>query len=296
MKKALVTGATGFIGSHLVRALLRNGWEVDVIVRPCSSLSMLTDVEARIGTCEHAGDMQGMLDIVTVSKPDVVFHVASLFLSNHQSEQVEELIRSNVLFGTQLLEAMAASGVRKMVNTSTNWEHYEGKDYSPVNLYAATKRAFQDILQYYVEAKGVQAITLKLFDSYGPNDPRPKLLKLLLEAANTGKPLALSPGEQKIDLVHVDDVASAYLVAAERLLSRKVTECECYGVYSGKAVSIRELVRFVEEKTGRTLHVCWGGRGYRSREVMEPYYGLNPPPGWSPKHTLEQGLESLLCV
>lgn len=295
MKKALVTGATGFVGSHLVRGLLRNGWKVDIIVRPSSSLSMLADVEEQIGKFVHAGNTREMLDIVAASKPDVVFHVASLVLSRHQPEQVEGLVRSNVLFGTQLLEAMAASGVRKMVNTSTSWEHYEGKVYSPVNLYAATKRAFQDILQYYVEAQGVRAITLKLFDTYGPNDPRPKLLNLLLKAARTGEELALSPGEQKIDLVHVDDVTSAYLVAAGRLLSGNVEGHECYGVYSGKAIRIRELVRLVEKKTGRKLNVRWGGRDYRPREVMEPYYGLNTPPGWSPQHTLEQSVESLVC-
>lgn len=288
MAKALVTGATGFVGSHLVHGLLRGGWSVDVVVRPSSNLAMLNKIKNKIGIHEHSGDTASFVEIISQSEPAVVFHVASLVLSEHKPEQVESLIQANVLFGTQLLEAMAHAGVHCLVNTSSYWEHYQDREYSPVNLYAATKKAFQDILQFYVEARGIRAITLKLYDTYGRDDPRPKLLNLLLQAAETGEELALSPGEQKIDLVHVDDVVSAYLVAAERLLGDEAKGHDIYGVYSGQSVSIRELVHLVEEKTGKSLNVLWGGRSYRPREVMAPYRGLKALPGWKPSHS---GLE-----
>ncbi|RME61371.1 NAD-dependent epimerase/dehydratase family protein, partial [Candidatus Parcubacteria bacterium] len=159
-----------------------------------------------------------------------------------------------------------------------------------VNLYAATKKAFQDILQFYIEARGLRAITLKLYDTYGANDPRPKLINLLQRAAETGEALALSPGEQKADFVHVDDVVNAYRIAAERLLGGQVAGHEGYGVYTGRPLTIRRLVALMEEKLGRKLNVTWGGRPYRDREVMAPYYGLPTLPGWKPKHALEDSL------
>ena len=68
---------------------------------------------------------------------------------------------------------MKEVGVKILVNTGTSWQHYENKDYSPVNLYAATKQSFEAILQYYVEVASLKAITLKLFETYGLDDPRP---------------------------------------------------------------------------------------------------------------------------
>jgi len=270
MKKALVTGATGFVGSNLVKRLLKEGWKVDVIVRPSSHLDILEDVSQSLKVHVYDGDIHALIDIMSSSSPDVVFHIASLFLSDHSSEQVDALINSNVLFGAQLLEAMTKADVHSLVNTSTSWEHYENKDYSPVNLYAATKRAFQDLLQYYIEAKGMKAITLKLFDTYGSSDPRPKLINLLLKIAESGETLAMSPGEQKIDLVHIDDVVQAYFIAAQRLLDGKVEGHEQYGVGTGNPITLKELVGILEKQLGKKIDIDWGGREYRCREIMCP--------------------------
>lgn len=78
-------------------------------------------------------------------------------------------------------------------------------------------------MQYYIEASGLRVITLKLFDTYGPDDPRPKLMNLIQRMAMDNQPLAMSPGEQQIDLVHVEDVVRAFMVASERLLAGEVT-------------------------------------------------------------------------
>ena len=67
---------------------------------------------------------------------------------------------SNITFGTQLVEAMVANGCYQFVNTGTSWQHYENDEYNPVNLYAATKQAFEDILRYYVETSALRVITL----------------------------------------------------------------------------------------------------------------------------------------
>jgi len=292
-KKAFVTGATGFVGSHLVRALLEAGWEVSVVVRPSSNLDILAGVRDEITVYEYSGEIQSLTDVISICKPDVVIHVASLFLSEHQPEQIDALIESNILFGNHLLEAMVVSNVKYFINTSTSWEHYENKDYSPVNLYAATKRAFQDIMQFYIEAKGVQAITLKLFDTYGIDDPRPKLMNLLKRIAETGEILSMSPGEQQIDLVHIDDVVQAYLIAAQRLLEGKVQGHELYGVGSGNPMTLRELVSIIEKETGRKMNIEWGGGAYREREVFVPWNEFEMLLGWEPCIQLEEGLERM---
>lgn len=292
-RKALLTGATGFIGSHLSRHLLAEDWDVAIVTRVGSDISVLGDLAGRIALHQHDGTMEGMSAIMNTARPDVVFHLASLFLSDHRAGQVEPLIRSNILFGTQLLEAMTGAGVRLLVNTGTGWQHYGNRQYDPVNLYAATKQAFEDVLRYYVEAGSVRAITLKLFDTYGPGDRRRKIFSLLREASERNEPLVMSPGEQQIDLVYIDDVLSAFVEAARRLLMNEGGKEESFVITSGTPIGLRDLVAAYLRITERHLTVHWGGRPYRRREVMKPWREGKKLPGWKPRTSLEQGIRLL---
>jgi len=288
---ALVTGATGFVGSHLARRLAREGWQVHILSRAGSRLPDAAEF-AQVTNHIHDGSTEGMVRCVAQAKPDVVFHLASLFLSQHATKDIDALIQSNVLFGNQLLEAMKVNEVSCLINTGTSWQHYNNEDYNPVCLYAATKQAFEALLEYYIQASGIKAITLKLFDTYGPNDPRQKLIHILNKVAASKEILAMSPGEQLIDLVHIDDVIVAYLMAANRLINGKVSGHECYGVSSGHPVTLRELVRTFESEIGNQLSIEWGGRPYRDREVMKTWDKFHSLPEWKPTMTFPHGLEN----
>jgi len=290
MPRALVTGAAGFIGGTLLRRLLSEGWEVHALLGRTCRIEALDDVRSRIVVHLHDGSTSGMLEIFSSSRPDVVFHLASLFLADHRPEDLEALIASNLLFPTQLAEAMVRVGCRRLVNTGTSWQHYQGDGYKPVNLYAATKQAFEDLLAFYYDAHGLASITLKLFDTYGPRDPRRKLINLLLEAARSGEPLAMSPGDQFLELTHVDDVAAAFLLSAQHLLTAPEPRQESYFV-AGTRLSLRELAVEVAQATGRDMEVTFGGREYRPREVMMPVSSSSRPlPGWVPRIELRTGL------
>jgi len=285
--RALVTGATGFVGSHLLRHLRDSGWQVAVLTRkPTGTQSYL-----------YSGETAEVMHAVADFQPDTVFHLASLFLAQHTPEQVTPLIACNVLLGTQLLEAMHAAGVRSLVNAGTGWQNFAGDAYLPVNLYAATKQAFEDILLYYVETAGLRAVTLKLFDSYGPGDTRRKLLRLLLDCLRTGEPLGMSGGDQVLDLAHVDDICRAFLrgaeLAAGLVADPSQTATAVYAVSGGQRRTLRAVVETLEQAAGRLLPIEWGARPYRDREVMVPWSGP-PVPGWQPAITLENGLRALL--
>lgn len=291
--RALLTGAGGYIGRHLVRRLLAEGWSVDIVLRAGSTRPLASDWAARVGIHRDDGAADTLASALAAARPDVVFHLASLFIAEHRPEQVAALIESNLGFAGRLLEAMAATGATRLVNTGTAWQHFDGGDYNPSSLYAATKQAFEAILRFYVEARGVRSITLKLFDTYGPNDERPKLIPALLRAARAGTPLQMTPGDSRIDFVHVDDVTAAFTVAARRLLQGDGAAGQTYAVRSGRAVSLRELVALVEQATGTKLSATWGGRPYRAREVMTPWPGGEVLPGWQATIPLEQGLAAL---
>ncbi len=289
---ALLSGATGFVGSNLARRLVNEGWSVHAISRAGSIMPDIPEL-SHVVNHVHDGSTQNMVDCVAQAKPDVVFHLASKTQAEHKYTDVEPLIQGNILFGNQLLEAMKVNGVNKLVNTGTFWQHYNNEKYNPVCLYAATKQAFGAILEYYVQACSIKAVTLELFDTYGPNDPRPKLFQLLNKAVTSGEPLDMSAGEQLIDLVHIDDVVEAYLIAAQRLLQGKVSLHEIYAVSSGHPLPLKELVQLYIEVTGQTLKVNWGARPYRYREVMVPWSGGETLPYWTSEMSKKNGFRQL---
>lgn len=288
IRVALVTGATGFVGRNLVSRLVREGWQVHIVTRKGSHLPAIPEF-SKVINHTHDGTTEGMIRLVGEAKPNVVFHLASLFLAQHESKDIEPLVLSNVLFGSQLLEAMRVNDVRQIVNTGTSWQHYNNEDYNPVCLYAATKQAFDDILIYYTEATPIKAITLQLFDTYGPNDPRPKLFHLLAKAAKSGETLAMSPGEQLIDIVYIDDVIDAYL-SATNLLSTLPRGHEVFAISSGSPIPLRSLVAVYERVVGVNLLIDWGRRAYRPREVMRPWSRGLQLKDWQPKIRLEEGV------
>jgi nucleoside-diphosphate-sugar epimerase len=290
----MVTGASGFIGSHLLGHLSRAGWQVAAIARPASASSLaLLPAGPKVYT--YTGETSEVVQAVADFQPHVIFHLGSLFLAQHDATQIAPLISSNILFGTQLLEAMRLAGITTLVNAGTAWQNFEGDAYNPVNLYAATKQAFEDILLYYVETADLKAITLRLFDTYGPSDTRPKLLALLIDALKSGEPMGMSPGDQLLDLTHVEDICSAFLHAANLLLNHDAPSHDVYGVSCEERHTLRELVTLFEEIAGKKLPITFGARPYRDREVMEPWQGPQLP-GWHAKISLREGLRRLLLT
>src|SRR5439155_9637078 len=144
--------------------------------------------------------------------------------------------------------------------------------------------------QFYVEAHAFEVITLTLFDTYGPNDPRMKLIASLLSQAPDAAPLELSPGDQRLELVHVDDVVAAFLVAALRLGQGLVRGHEHHVLRSRSSITIRDLVALVEHVTQRAIPVRWGAKPYPRRHMRVPWSGGEPLPGWQPNIDLTQGI------
>lgn len=283
----LLTGATGFLGGYVLRSLREAGREVCCLVRSASRTEAVEPYASMILRYTEYCELYGLLERI---RPETVIHMAGRFLGEHGPESIEDLLDSNIKFPTVLLDAAHRAGCRRLLNTGTCWQRYGGAAYDPVNLYAASKQAFEDCAAYYVRAGGWTALTLQIFDTYGSNDPRRKVLNLV-HALKDKESLDLSPGAQKLYFCHADDVAAAYRRALELLEVQVPGTARTWAVRGDTAYTLREILETYLDVSGRRVVLNWGARPCRDREFMDPEGLGEPLPGWKPRYGLRAGLE-----
>lgn len=285
----LITGATGFIGRNLVKSL-KQKYNIFLLIRETTDLSSL-------GEYNHFCFNDNIEDLsvyLKENKINGVVHLASLYVSQHKTEQIKDIILSNVYLGTAVIEASVQAGVDWFINTGTIWQNYiyDDERYCPVNLYAASKQAFVDIARFYTESFPIKIVTLKICDTYGPNDTRRKIFSLFKEISITRESLDMSEGDQLIDILYIDDVIEGFKKLIE-LINQPNSDIlkDEYVLTSSKRYKLKELAEIFTKVTGRTLNINWGKREYRKREVMIPWEKGTILPGWKALYSLEEGIK-----
>jgi nucleoside-diphosphate-sugar epimerase len=290
MPKIHISGATGFLGRALCKYYLSNGYEVNAMVRTQSrhKLDQLNTFENLHITEIDLNQLENLES--SISSGELLIHTAA---ANHPAATTNlfSMIQANIHYGAILMDAASKTGGR-FLNIGTNWQHYKNQKYSPVSLYAASKEALLAFEGYFVEVEGLQAKTLELSDTYGPNDPRDKLIPLLLHSDISDYPLQLTSGKQLIDLVYIDDV-----VAAIDLINQNWhvdSNSRCMSLTSQKLISIHELVDQCSKVKGHEIQVQWGGKKPLYDRQMHESWAFHPlPPTWKPNVDLITGLSKV---
>jgi len=286
-----VTGGTGFIGSKLIEVLLSNNLNVHVLTRQ-EYKKIRSLGNNRLHFHYYDGSASSVLTAIDISKPKIVFHLASLFVAEHQSEDIDKLIESNILLCTQLLEAMAKNNVKYIVNATTCWKYYESNQYNPANLYAATKKAAEDIIEYYHQAESIKYLNLLIFDTYGKGDTRCKFINILINACDRSEDFLMSAGEQYLNLTHVHDVAEAFVTAGTHLIEGRFQSGE-FAVRGSEEFKLIDLASMLVKLRKSNTRLIPGSRAYRKREVMSVNSFIPTLPGWTSKKTIRE--EFALC-
>ena len=164
--------------------------------------------------------------------------------------------------------------------------------YSPVNLYSSMKQAFEDIAKFYFESGKINFSTIKLPDTYGPNDTRPKLLNLLIKSINKKAEILINVNKkQKINLIHVDDVVNAFHLVMSNLHYSENKNGEIFTLFSKEKVTIHRLINIIEELCGTSLNISW--------KESESFFIAKPPKlnsvrNWEPKISLREGIKNII--
>lgn len=289
--RVLITGITGYIGSNLARALVGKHQVFGLVREPVTQV-YIADLTSDITFFTYHGNYQDIAHAVLESQPDVIYHLAAYYTSAHGPEQTPRLLASNVVLGGYLLEAMSTANIKNLVYASTITEYGQDGVYAPGSLYAASKRAFQDLAVYYAKAENLHVINLILSDTYGPGDYRPKVLNLLKKALSSGERMILSPGSQDYDLVYIDDVINAFILAGYRLYNHLEIEPTCYQIFARSPLSLRSTAEQLMEISGikDTSNIVFGGISSPNSTPTKALRIYPSIPGWKEKVSLQEGL------
>jgi len=297
----VITGVAGYVGSHFLSFLYEKGLDPISLGRSNLDASRLQSLEhlashaAIFRIMRHDDTVESLAEAMSLLKQPIVINLAGLFISDHTSGDVPALTESNLVWPVRLFDAMRLAQVRSIVNVGTIWEHDKESAYAPVNLYASMKSATERILEYYVQAEGYNAVTLKLFDTYGGSDPRRKLLPLLREIAGTQQELPMSSGAQYINLCHIDDICDALLTCAVLVAPDNQHHIRAF-TRTDERLTLRELVDLIVRVSGRELNIRWGERPEHPRQQYDFWKEAPRPSGWQPKIPLEKGLKDYFQI
>lgn len=295
----VVTGAAGYMGSRLTRLLAATpGYDVFAIDRVEADCSSIAPCVKGVLQLSGQNDYEAIRPFFQTVRPEAVCHLAALVRVRDEEQQMDDLLHANVHLGTYLLQAGVGAGLRFFVHTGSFWETMDSSEvYRPVDLYAATKRAFHDVLVYYTDRYGLRSMTLRMFGMYGPDDPRGNIFTLFEKSIDAAEPIDFSPGHQALDLLFVEDAARAYLCALRTLAEAPGGAVETVEIGTGQCLSLREIADIYQQARGRPLRIRWEGRPYRPREVMRRCADTGKALeqiGWRPQIDLQEGIRRVV--
>jgi UDP-glucuronate 4-epimerase len=301
--RALVTGAAGFIGSHLAERLASGGW--DVVAVDC--LTPYYDVEQKHDNLAsvrrstavevHDADLRTADLAELLHDVDIVFHQAGQPGVRASWADFDSYVEHNLLATRRVLEAAVAASVSRVVFASSSsvygnigtYPTFEEALPRPQSPYGVTKLAAEHLCGVYARNWGLSTVALRYFTVYGPRQRPDMAMHRLVEAALHGRRFPMfGTGEQIRDFTYVDDVVAANIAAA----SADITPGTVINVAGGGSTSLIDVIKTIERLTGRTIALDrrpvergdvdrTGGAIDRARCVL----------GWSPRISVDEGLE-----
>ena len=299
--KALITGAAGFIGSHLAAACLDHGWEVVGV----DSLTTYYSPTAKVRNAATFRDRPGARlleqDVLDLDLPslladtDVVFHLAAqagVRASWGQSFDVYTQLNVTVL--QRLLEAARDANLDRFVFASSSSVYGDAEAFPttedatprPLSPYGATKVLGESLVYLYYRNYGVPATSLRYFSVYGPRQRPDMAFHRAIEAGLDDREFVVyGDGRQTRDFTYVDDIVAATLAAAKRSVPGRV-----YNVGGGARISMLECLDLIRELTGslRVRHAP-GQRGDARDTAADISQGTEDL-GYEPRFTIPEGL------
>ena len=225
--------------------------------------------------------------------PDIIINCAASQIIDDDLKSIEKLIYSNMYSQSGFLnEAKKQKNFIGFITFGSRWEYNKNGDYQPNSFYAATKHASDYLIQYFANKK-TTIVSLKIFDTYGENDNRNKILNQLLKSYKNETTLKLSPGKQEIDLVNVLDICELVSKICTDIKIKKIQGFKKFTVSSKKPIKLIELIKILKKNLKNNLKVKIGALKYRKNEPMKCLSKTYNYPSWKPRFKLIDDLKKI---
>ena len=302
MTRALVTGASGFVGANLARRLVRDGHDVHLLLRPEYQPWRVRAIADRVHLHEaditNADDVRRMMQS---AHPDYVFHLAAFGAYSHQRD-LDRMVATNIVGTARLLDAAVEAGVKAFVHSGSSSEYglkntaaREDDRLEPNSDYAVTKGAATHYCRHVAVSRDFNAITLRLYSIYGPWEAPTRLVPVLLTHALRGEWPPLTPPSTARDFVYVDDAVEAMLAVAA---APSVPRGAIYNVCSGVQTTLADVVDTVRDLLAIEAEPRWSTMAPRDwdtdRWVGSPD-AIAQAVGWRATTPLREGLSRTLA-
>lgn len=291
MKKILITGASGFVGSYLIPKLLTNNYKVITVSRSPKLISKIYGKEVTACTVEDDG-------VISNFSPDIAINLATFSTSADDIESQRQMIDANIFFLSKLLNSLRFSKNFMFINTGTFAEYFSNdNELDPAYLYAATKTAGRFLIKYYSKKYSFKTVNVIPYSLYGPKDARKKLIHFLIDSLNSKIPVKTTKGEQILDFIYIKDLIDLYLRIIEK--SDIINDGIEFKGGTGVGTSIKDLVSSIEKITNKTANIDWGSLPYRKRDIMFAKASCQNSErilNWKAKYNLEEGLKEMLEI
>ena len=295
----VVTGATGFIGSHLLRTLLDLDYNVVAIVREnsksCYRLPKnVNNLEIIFGDLANIDDLIYKFQHI---KADVFYHLAWSGVGNAVRNDTGQL--RDIDITVNMMNLAKAIDCVRWIGTGSQAEYgvlnrpiREEDIYFPTTLYGTTKLSACMLSQLLGKQLGMSPIWARIFSIYGPSDNRGWMLTELICSLLQGKVPKLTEGDQLWDYLYVDDAVDALIALASNTVPQGI-----YNIGSGKSQPIRSIVELVRDKIDTSLKLTFGDVPYRNDQIMHLEADISKImqyTGWSPKVSMQEGIDSTI--
>lgn len=284
-QRVLVTGARGFIGSHLCRQLLEAGAEVHGVSRSEQASS-----ERNLHWWKSdLSDISAVRSLFQNLRPDIIYHLASLVTGARDLQVVEPIFHANLASSVNLLVLASEIGCHRLVLAGSQEEPEDARDI-PCSPYAAAKSAVHGYAQMFHALYGTPVVTARVFMTYGPAQmDLQKLIPYVTLALLRGESPRLSSGERLVDWIFIEDLACALLILAQM----QGIEGSTIDLGSGSLVSIRAVVEKLARFTGSAAPPQFGALPDRPMEQVRTADSATTleKMGWQATTSLDAGLE-----
>jgi len=281
-----MTGATGFLGSHLLERMLKSGINVAICKRSFSDTSRIRDLLKKVSCYDL--DKDPIEKIFNKVKPDIIIHCATDY--GRKNRDTLSIIEANLVLPLKLLKESIVNGASCFINTDTILD-------KRISSYSLSKHQFKQWFELYSDE--LTCINIALEHFYGPFDDRTKFVSFILERLLSGAAqIDLTEGRQKRDFIYIDDVVDAFLVILS-CLDKMQKGFHNFEIGTDKQMEIRQFVRLVKRLArNRDTKLNFGALPYRKNEQMRS--GIDTAAirklGWSPKYTVKKGIMKTINI